>query len=174
MKTNIGISEENRHAVALELNKILADEYVLYTKTRNYHWNVEGDNFMEMHNFYESQSDQLNKIIDEVAERVRALGFYSSGRLEDFLSMTHLDEPDYTSKQEEQLAHLLKDHETIIQVLRKLITSFAEQHKDLGTSDFVTGLMEQHEKMAWFLRSYLQATSARKEEGLRKTKYQHQ
>ncbi len=155
MKVNIGIPEEHLKAVALELNKVLADEYVLYTKLRNYHWNVEGSNFMEMHNFYESQAEEIDKIIDDVAERVRALGHYSDGRLKDFLAITHLEEPEYTNKQDEQLQNLLKDHETIIQNLRKLITLFAEKHQDLGTSDFVTAIMEEHEKMAWFVRAYL-------------------
>lgn len=155
MKANIGIPDEHLQAVALELNKVLADEYVLYTKTRNYHWNVEGPNFNEMHKFYEDQYEALDEIIDEVAERVRAIGHYSEGRLKDFLSLTNLDEPAYTNKQSEQLKNLLNDHEVIIQNLRQLIVVFAEKHKDLGTSDFVTGLMEKHEKMAWFIRSYL-------------------
>jgi len=159
MKANIGIQKNHLQAVALELNKGLSDEFILYTKTRNYHWNVEGSNFMQMHNFYESQSDILDKIIDDVAERVRALGHYSEGRLKDFISLTQLDEPAYTNKQDEQLKNLLDDHEAIIRNLRKLITLFADEYKDVGTSDFVTGIMEQHEKMAWFIRAYLNSTS---------------
>ena len=155
MKTNIGIPEVHLKEVAVELNKVLSDEFILYTKTRNYHWNVEGENFMEMHKFYESQYEELDQIIDEVAERVRALGEYSDGRLKDFLALTRLEEPSYTSQQNEQLKNLLKDHETIIQNLRKLITVFADEHHDHGTSDFVTSLMQRHEKMAWFIRSYL-------------------
>ncbi|HET9052991.1 MAG TPA: ferritin-like domain-containing protein, partial [Cyclobacteriaceae bacterium] len=69
MKTNIGIPENHTQAIALELNKVLADEFVLYAKTLNYHWNVEGNNFMEMHKFYENQFEQLDEIIDSVAER---------------------------------------------------------------------------------------------------------
>lgn len=155
MKANIGIPEDHLQAVAHELNRALADEFVLYTKTRNYHWNVEGSNFMEMHKFYESQFEALDEIIDDVAERVRSVGHYSEGRLKDFIALAHLDEPTYTSKQKEQLQNLLNDHETIIQNLRKLIPLFSEKHKDLGTSDFVTGIMEKHEKMACFVRSYL-------------------
>jgi starvation-inducible DNA-binding protein len=155
MKANIGIPEDHLQAIAHELNRTLADEFVLYTKTRNYHWNVEGSNFMEMHKFYESQFEALDEIIDEVAERVRSIGHYSEGRLKDFIALTGLDEPTYTSKQEEQLRNLLNDHETIIQNLRRLIPLFSEKHKDLGTSDFVTGIMEKHEKVAWFVRSYL-------------------
>ena len=152
---NIGIPENHSREVALQLNKILADEFVLYAKTRNYHWNVEGSNFMEMHKFYESQYEQLDEIIDDVAERIRAIEHYAEARLTDYLQLTDLVEQEYTTKQNEQLQNLLNDHETIIKSLRSLIPLFADVHKDFGSSDFVTGLMEQHEKMAWFIRSYL-------------------
>jgi starvation-inducible DNA-binding protein len=155
MKVNIGISENNLKSIALELNKVLADEFILYTKTRNYHWNVEGSNFMELHKFYESQFEQLDEIIDNVAERIRQLGHYTEARLKDYLALSHLEEQEYTIKQNEQLKNLLEDHESIIMNLRKLIMLFTDKHKDAGTADFVTGLMEQHEKMAWFIRSYL-------------------
>lgn len=155
MKPNIGIPEKHLQAVALEMNKVLADEFVLYAKTRNYHWNVEGDNFMEMHKFYEGQYEQLDEIMDDVAERIRTIGHYAEARLKDYTKLSHLEEQDYTNKQNEQLRNLLSDHETIIQNLRKLITTFADEHKDIGTSDFVTGLMKEHEKMAWFIRAYL-------------------
>ena len=155
MKANIGIPEKHLQAVSLELNKVLADEFILYAKTRNYHWNVEGNNFMEMHKFYESQFEQLDEIMDDVAERIRTIGHYAEARLKDYTKLSHLEEQEYTSKQNEQLQNLLSDHETIIQNLRKLITVFADEHKDIGTSDFVTGLMKEHEKMAWFIRAYI-------------------
>ena len=154
MNTNIGISDANTKAVALELNKLLANEVVLYTKTRNYHWNIEGPNFLEIHKFLEGQYGALEEIIDSVAERIRAIGHYAEGRLVDFLKLTSLLEPDNTTNQKAQLTNLLDDHETIIRELRVLITQFADTYKDLGTSDFVTGLLGEHEKMAWFLRSY--------------------
>ncbi len=155
MKANIGIPENHLQAIALELNKVLADEFILYTKTRNYHWNVEGSSFMEMHKFYESQFEQLDEIIDSVAERIRTIGHYAEARLKDYIKLSNLEEQESTNKESEQLINLLRDHETIIQNLRKLITLFADTHKDLGTSDFVTGLMTEHEKMAWFIRSYI-------------------
>jgi starvation-inducible DNA-binding protein len=136
----------------------LADEFILYAKTRNYHWNVEGSNFMELHKFYESQFEQLDEIVDDVAERIRTIGHYAEARLKDYIELTHLDEQEYTNKQSEQLKNLLEDHESIVQNLRKLITLFADKYKDLGTSDFATGLMERHEKMAWFIRSYQPVT----------------
>ena len=154
MNTNIGISDANTKAVALELNKLLANEVVLYTKTRNYHWNIEGPSFMEIHKFLEGQYGELEEMIDNVAERIRSIGHYAEGRLVDFLKLTSLLEPDNTTNQKVQLKNLLDDHETIIRELRTLITKFADENKDLGSSDFVTGLLGKHEKMAWFLRAY--------------------
>lgn len=155
MKTQTGIPAKKLSAVALALNKLLADEYVLYTKTRNYHWNVEGSNFMEMHRFYEAQYEELDEIIDEVAERIRMLGHYAEGRLKDLVQLGSLTEPQYTSDQKTQLSNLLNDHETLIRILRQLIPDFADKYNDIGSSDFVTGLIKQHEKMAWMIRAYL-------------------
>lgn len=92
MKTNIGITEENRQAVVNELAKLLADEYVLYTKTRNAHWNVEGVDFYDKHKFFEGQYEELAQTIDSVAERIRTLGHYAPATLKDFLNLTHLTE----------------------------------------------------------------------------------
>ncbi len=155
MKASIGITDKNKEAVAAILNELLADEHVLYIKTRNYHWNYEGDNFMEMHKFYEGQYQELEEIVDEVAERIRALGHYAEGRLKDYLRLTHLQEQDYTAEQTEQLKNLLADHESIIINIRKVADKIDSTYKDAGSSDFVTGLMKQHEKMAWMIRSYL-------------------
>jgi starvation-inducible DNA-binding protein len=155
MRADIGIPEKNSQIVAEKLNKLLADEFVLYTKTRNYHWNVEGINFMEMHKFYETLYEELDEVIDEIAERIRAVGHYSQGRLKDFVESSDLLEHDYTNDQRQQLANLLEDHETIIRYLRREIDVFLNDLRDAGSGDFVTGLMEKHEKWAWFLRSYL-------------------
>ena len=155
MKANIGITEKNLQAVAVLLNNLLSDETVLYMKTRNYHWNVEGDNFMELHKFYESQYKELEEIIDEVAERIRYLGHYAEGRLKDYLKLTRLAEEDYTSDQKIQLNNLLSEHESNIINIRKEIDVIGDKYKDAGTADFITGIMKEHEKMAWFLRSYL-------------------
>ena|SRR2546421_4145828 len=160
MKANIGIPEKHLQAVAVELNKLLADEFVLYTKTRNFHWNIEGPHFMEMHKFYEKQYEELAEMIDQVAERIRMLGHFSEGRMKDFLELTRLVEEEYTNEQEQQLQYLLDDHETIIRAIRQQALKFADENKDPGSSDFVTGIMEQHEKMAWMIRSYLKGTHA--------------
>lgn len=155
MKVNIGITEKNRQTVALELNKILASEHVLYNKTRNYHWSVEGPSFMEFHKLYEAQYTELARIIDEIAERIRTIGHFAEGRLKEILKLASLEEPEVPTKQEEQIENLASDHEIIVQELRKLIKTFDEKYKDIGSSDFATGLLKQHEKMAWMLRSYL-------------------
>jgi starvation-inducible DNA-binding protein len=155
MKANIGIHESHLQPLATMLNTLLADEYVLYTKTRNYHWNVTGSNFMDLHKLFEGQYEQLDEAIDSIAERSRALGHYSLGSLKDFLAITRLTEEKTPTSAKEMLQNLLNDHEAIIRILRNDAAAAAEQYKDLGTGDFLTGLMEEHEKTAWFLRSYL-------------------
>ena len=155
MKVNIGISDKNRQAVAIALNQLLADEHILYNKTRNYHWSIEGPSFMEFHKLYEAQYNMLAESIDEIAERIRTIGHFAEGRLKEILKLATLDEPETPTNQEQQIQNLESDHETMITKLRKLIKDFDEKYKDIGSSDFVTGLLRQHEKMAWMLRSYL-------------------
>ena len=156
MKPNIGISDKNLKSVATLLNTLLADEVILYIKTRQAHWNYEGDNFMEMHKFFESQYEQLDEIMDEIAERVRQLGHFASGSLKDYISLSRLTEDKTSfSDQKTAVSSLLNDHETLIRIIRSDVTETNDKYKDLGTADFLTGLMEQHEKMAWMLRAYL-------------------
>jgi starvation-inducible DNA-binding protein len=155
MNITTGISEKNRQAVATKLAKILADETVLYVKTKNAHWNIEGADFYEKHKFFETQFGQLDVIIDNVAERMRSLGHYAPATLKSYLSLTHLTEQ--TREQNDSqgfIKELLLDHEHIIIELRGSINQFSNEYLDLGTSDFITGLMEKHEKMAWFLRAH--------------------
>lgn len=156
MKPDIEIAENHLKDVALLLNTLLADEYVLYTKTRNAHWNIQGPNFIELHKFFETQYDALDIIIDDVAERVRALGHFALGSLNDFTSMTRLSEHNQNFTGSSHIMQtLLQDHENLIRLLRKDILTIDAEHKDLGTVDFLTGLMEQHEKMSWMLRAHL-------------------
>lgn len=155
MKPNIGISDKNLLETAKLLNILVADEFVLYAKTRNYHWNVTDPNFAALHSFFENQYEQLDEIMDEVAERVRMLGHYSLGTLNAFLKATHLTEDDDFSSAKKMINNLLDDHETIIRTLRKDIDVVNDKYKDTGTADFLTGVMERHEKMAWMLRSHL-------------------
>jgi starvation-inducible DNA-binding protein len=156
MNTEIGISDTNRQAVANALIKVLADETVLYNKTKNAHWNIEGADFYEKHKFFETQFEQLDEIIDSVAERIRSLGHYAPATLKSYLNLTHLSEQSRELNDSLGfIKELLSDHESIIMVLRGHVKAFTDDFHDSGSGDFITGLMETHEKMAWFLRSHL-------------------
>jgi len=157
MKTQIGIKPEDSVLVADSLNKLLSDEHVLYIKTRNAHWNVVGPDFASLHKFFEAQYGELDEIVDLVAERIRAIGHYTVGTMEDFLNLTQLNENSRENNDSQSLIKdLLEDHESVIIGLRENIKRFADEWYDLGSSDFITGIMEKHEKMAWMLRSHLQ------------------
>ena len=156
MNNQIGISDANRKAVTMQLAHLLADEFILYTKTRRAHWNIEGPDFHSMHTFFESQYEQLDEFMDSVAERIRQLGHYSPATLKDFLALTRLTEKsDEKNDSQGFIKELLADHEDIVIFLRQNINAFANDYKDAGTSDYITGLMEDHEKMAWMLRAHL-------------------
>lgn len=157
METKIGIKQEHLANAAEALSKILADEYVLVTKTKKAHWNVEGADFYNKHLFFEQQYGQLDELIDTIAERIRILGHYAPGSLKEFLALTHLTEQSSSTNNDSlsYIKELLEDHETILIHLRENINNFAQAQHDLGTSDYITGLMETHEKMAWMLRSHL-------------------
>jgi starvation-inducible DNA-binding protein len=157
MSPNIGLLEEQREGVVVILNTLLADEYLLYTKTRNYHWNVVGPQFNDLHKFFEAQYNELNEIVDDVAERGRVLGGHALGTMTEFLKYTRLEEQTgYYPDARDMIADLLADHEALICHLRVDLETCAERYHDAGTNDFLTGLMEQHEKMAWMLRAFLE------------------
>jgi starvation-inducible DNA-binding protein len=157
MATKIGISAKNSAAVAADLSKILADEFVLYTKTRNAHWNVTGPDFYAQHKFFEDQYEILDEVMDNVAERIRSIGHFAPATLKNYLQLTHLSELTREKNDSKGfIKELLEDHNTIITHLRGRIKPFADDFQDTGTSDFITSLMETHEKMAWMLRSHLE------------------
>jgi starvation-inducible DNA-binding protein len=156
MEAVIGIKEDKLAEVGYILSKLLADEFVLYTKTRNAHWNVEGIDFLSKHKFFEEQYEQLDEIMDNVAERIRTIGEYAPGTLRQFLELTHLTEQARIKNDSAGfIRELLADHENVIIYLRENVSRLAEEFKDYGSSDFITQLMETHEKMAWFLRAHL-------------------
>ena len=156
-KINTGISKDNLENVVSILSKVLADQYILYTKTRNYHWNVTGEDFSEYHKLFADQYAALEGDIDEVAERIRALGGKTPATLSEFSKMTRLNEhPGKYPKASEMMANLLTDHETIVRNLRNDIQVCGDKCGDVGTEDFLTQLMEKHEKTAWMLRAILE------------------
>jgi starvation-inducible DNA-binding protein len=157
MTTSIGISTDNLLKVSQVLNGILSDEFLLYLKTRNAHWNIEGPDFYNKHKFFEAQYQELDEIVDDVAERIRKLGHYATATMKDYLQLTHLTELSRaTNDATGYIKELLGDHESIIIRLRENINHIANDLKDAGTSDYITGLMESHERMAWMLRAHLQ------------------
>ncbi len=156
IQPNIGLDKDVLKKANELLNPYLADLHVLYIKTRKYHWNVAGPSFKEYHEFFEEQYNQLEEMIDQVAERIRTLGGKPLSTMGDFIKETSLAE-DHSGevKTVDMFQRLLADHEQVTRELRDDVTTCDEELEDAGTADFLTGLMEAHEKMAWMLRKYL-------------------
>ena len=158
---NIGLAQAQREEVARLLGRLLADEFTLYTKTRNYHWNVVGPRFYALHTFLEEQYKMLDEFVDEVAERIRHLGGWAPGTMTEFLQQTGLkEEPGSYPDSQTMLANLLADHEAIINWLREQIQTVGEKQGDEVTSNFLQDLAHRHEKMAWMLRAHLEGELA--------------
>ncbi|HYZ83915.1 MAG TPA: DNA starvation/stationary phase protection protein [Bryobacteraceae bacterium] len=157
-KINIGLNDEQRAKIIEALNKVLADEHVLYIKTRNYHWNVTGPRFHDLHLFLEKQYEQVADIIDEVAENARQFGGFAFGTLREFIENSRLQEqPGTVPDADTMVNNLLQDHETLIQELRRDIDRAADELHAQDAADFLTGILEQHNKMAWMLRAFTQS-----------------
>lgn len=154
---NIGLDQEQREGVITILTRLLADEHIIYIKTRNYHWNVVGSLFYALHELLEEQYEKLADEIDEIAERIRTLGNPAIGTIQEFQQHATITEsPGVYPDALTMIANLVMDHESIIRMLRQDLRICDEQLDDMGTSDFLTGLMETHEAIAWKLRSFLQ------------------
>ncbi len=152
---NIGISEKNRQEMANRLNTLLANEFMLYTKTLKYHWNVTGKFFGPLHSLFGEQYATLLTFIDGTAERIRMLGFMPYGTLQEFSShATMQEEPGTNPDDTTMIQNLLNDHETIIRELRTDIDLSAKMN-DIGTNNFLSDHIEKYEKIAWMLRSHL-------------------
>jgi starvation-inducible DNA-binding protein len=156
-KLNIGLTEEQRQGVVNLLNGDLADTYLLLIKTKKYHWDVVGPQFRTLHELWEEQYQTLSASIDSLAERVRQLGGYPVGTAKGFLEIATLKEDvSKVPTATEMVGNLVDDHEQIIRNLREHIDQCSEEFHDEGTADFLTGLMEGHEEMAWMLRSFIE------------------
>lgn len=157
---NIGLSEEQRHGVIELLNSDLADMYLLLIKTKKYHWDVVGPQFRTLHTLWEEHYTALTENIDMTAERIRALGGYPLGTAAGFIQYSTIKEhPNDLPCANEMVARLVQDHEQVIRNLREHIDACGEKYGDEGTADFLTGLMEQHEEIAWMLRSFIEGES---------------
>jgi starvation-inducible DNA-binding protein len=150
-----GIADKNREAVVGVLNTLLADESILSTKTRNYHWNIVGSRSNNLHTFFERQYEELNHVVDYVAERARTLGGSAMGTLAEFVQQARLKERAAARLDaQEMIVDLLADHEAVVRQLRDDLEATAKRG-DAGTSELLTGLKERHEEMAWMLRAFL-------------------
>ena len=144
----------HREKTADVLAKLLADEFVLYTKTLGAHWNLKGHDFNTKHLFFEEHYNSIKKTIDSVAERIRKIGSYAPATLEQFLELTHLTEKTKTGNtSQEYIKTLLGDHDAIIKFIRGNISQVEEVYDDVCTADFLTGLLQEHEERSWMLRA---------------------
>jgi len=156
MITNLGLNDFQRNGPTTILSTLLADQSVMATKARKYHWNVVGPQFIALHELFETHYSSLDKMIDQVAERIRALGNSAPGTMTEFLKFTELNEqPGIYPGAESMIADLLTDHETIIRRLRDDLKRSSESDDD-GTTDLLADMLRQHEHMAWLLRALLQ------------------
>lgn len=154
MELDIGLKEQERSAIGGALSKWLADLYTLYVKTQNFHWNVTGPEFYSLHLLFEKQYEELAEEIDEVAERVRSLGYFVDASLGSFKEITSIPEDDRVHAKTEMVNQLILGHEIVIREGRKL-SVLADKHDDAGTVDMVGRRVGGHEKMAWMLRSQI-------------------
>jgi starvation-inducible DNA-binding protein len=154
MPINIGIGEKERTEIAEGLSKLLADTFTLYLKTHSFHWNVTGPMFRTLHLMFEEQYNALWTANDEIAERIRTLGFIAPGSYNAFSKLTSIKEEDEVPEAEEMIRLLVEGHEAANRTARSILTT-AEDAKDAPTIDLLTQRMEFHEKTAWMLRSLL-------------------
>jgi starvation-inducible DNA-binding protein len=158
MQTNIALEKNVRDKTAQILNTVLADEHVLYTKLRNYHWNITGWHFVSLHELLENHYEDVKVAADEVAERARILGYHPIGTMKAFMDQTRLEEaPSNRMPARDMISDLLETNESMVRNLRADIATIMDDLNDEGTGDLLIALMRMHEKMAWMLRSLLEA-----------------
>jgi starvation-inducible DNA-binding protein len=155
MEINIGISEEHRKEIADDLSKVLADSYMLYLKTHNYHWNVTGELFHSLHEQFEEQYTELADAIDEIAERIRALGYRAPGTFKEFNELTSINEEEEEPEALEMVRRLALGNEQVLRTAREALEP-ANKAEDEATIDLLTERLHIHAKTAWMLRSHLE------------------
>ena len=154
MEINIGISSEDRKAIAEGLSRLLADSYTLYLKTHNFHWNVTGPMFNTLHLMFEEHYTELATAVDVIAERIRALGLPAPGSYRAFARLSSIEEAEEIPAAEEMVRQLVIGHETVVRTARSVFPA-AEKASDEASADLLTQRIQTHEKTAWMLRSLL-------------------
>ena len=156
MPIDIGISKDNREAIADDLSRVLADTYTLYLTTHNYHWNVTGPQFTSLHAMFMEQYTEMWTAVDEIAERIRALGVFAPGSYSAFARLASVEPADdRVPPADEMVANLVRGHETVARTAREAFKT-AEAVGDEPTADLLTQRMQVHEKTAWMLRAILE------------------
>jgi starvation-inducible DNA-binding protein len=154
MELNTGISKQDRVAIAEGLSNLLADSYTLYLKTHNYHWNVDGPLFNTLHLMFEEQYTELATAVDQIAERIRALGIKAPGSYSEFAKLTSVDEASGDESAEDMIRQMVVGQEAVVRTARAVFPA-ADAANDEPTADLLTQRMQIHEKNAWMLRSML-------------------
>ncbi|MEP7205862.1 MAG: Dps family protein [Casimicrobiaceae bacterium] len=154
-KIDIGIGEKDRKAIARGLSRLLADTYTLYLKTHNFHWNVTGPMFQTLHLMFETQYNELALAVDQIAERIRALGAPAPATYAEFVELSSIKETPGVPKAEEMIRLLVEGQEAVVRTARSIFP-VSEKANDEPTADLLTQRMQVHEKTAWMLRSLLE------------------
>lgn len=152
MSIDIGIKEQDRVAVADGLKKLLADSYTLYLQTHNFHWNVTGPQFRELHLMFEEHYTELAVAVDDIAERIRTLGVYAPGTYKAFAQLSSIEEVDSIPTGNEMVEILTKSHEQVVKTARQVL-KLAQDANDESSAALVSDRMRIHEKTAWMLRA---------------------
>ena len=154
MDINIGITQQDRVAIAQGLSHLLADTYTLYLKTHNFHWNVTGPMFNTLHLMFETQYNELALAVDLIAERIRALGLPAPGTYAAYATLSSIKEDEEVPSAENMIRLLVEGQEAVVRTARNLFP-LVDQARDEPTADLLTQRMQVHEKTAWMLRSLL-------------------
>ncbi len=153
-KIDIGISEGDRNDIANGIAKLLADSYTLYLQTHNFHWNVTGPQFRELHLMFEEHYTELAEAVDEIAERIRTLGVPAPGTYKAFTRLSSIEEVDGVPEATEMVRLLCHGHEQVVKTSREVL-KLAQDADDESTAALVSDRMRVHEKTAWMLRAML-------------------
>lgn len=153
---NIGISEEDRRDISQGVSELLADTYTLYLKTHNFHWNVVGPKFHDLHLLFEEQYTELSTAVDDIAERIRTLGFPAPGTYSEFAELSAIEETAGVPIADEMVRILTEDNETVVRTARRVL-NVAQDANDESTASLISDRMVIHEKTAWMLRSLLES-----------------
>ncbi|GGW79341.1 Dps family protein [Alteromonas halophila] len=153
-KIDIGISEGDRNDIAKGIAKLLADSYTLYLQTHNFHWNVTGPQFRELHLMFEEHYTELAEAVDEIAERIRTLGVAAPGTYKAFAELSAIEEVEGVPEASEMVRLLCHGHEQVVKTSREVL-KLAQDADDESTAALVSDRMRVHEKTAWMLRAML-------------------